>query len=144
MRNPGVNVPGTNQFATTPNMPGTNLSLYRFSTGHGGVKCSGCHGSTHAEFPTSFASDNVASQQHQGHAGMLMECDRLPCGASRAPSTSGPHGMHPIGTSSPGSWADSHNDILEQTPMTGPNAAPATAPTTKAPPLSRAQADRSA
>ena len=104
MRNPGVNVPGTNQFATTPNMPGTNLSLYRFSTGHGGVKCSGCHGSTHAEFPTSLASDNVASQQHQGHAGMLIECNACHSAMPTNSPTGGPHGMHWLGTS----WISRH------------------------------------
>ena len=141
MRNPGVNVPGTNLFATTPNMPGTNLSLYRFSTGHGGVKCSGCHGSTHAEFPTSLASDNVASQQHQGHAGMLMECDR--CHAAQ-PSTidQGPHGMHPIGLNTPGSWADSHNDILEQSGYDRTKCRACHGANYEGTPLSRAQADR--
>ena len=90
-------VPATNQFATTPDMPLAGLSLYRFSAGHGGVKCSGCHGSTHAEFPSAFANDNITSLNHQGHAGILMECD-VCHGAMPTNSVSGgPHGLHYVG-----------------------------------------------
>ena len=108
LRQPGINAPGTNQFATTPNVPSGTNSLYRFSTGHGGVQCSGCHGSTHAEFPSAFANDNIASQQHQNHAGVLVECNV--CHAAQ-PNTidQGPHGMHPIGSN----WAQNHNDLME-------------------------------
>ena len=61
-------------FATTPNTPAAGLSLYRFSAGHGGLQCSACHGSTHAEFPSSHTNDNVLSQQLQGHIGVVAEC----------------------------------------------------------------------
>jgi hypothetical protein len=136
MRNPGVNVPGTNQFATTPNMPGTNLSLYRFSTGHGGVKCSGCHGSTHAEFPSSLPSDNVASEQHQGHAGMLIECDVCHGAMPTSSPTGGPHGMHWLGTS----WITRHGSFSGNSG----NACKACHGTTlTGTVLSRVQADRS-
>ena len=48
---PGVPRVAVNQtFATNPDTPGPGISLYRFSQGHGGVKCQACHGSTHAEF----------------------------------------------------------------------------------------------
>ena len=50
------------------------LSLYRFSTGHGGLQCEACHGSTHAEFPSSHPNDNVQSIALQGHVGTLGEC----------------------------------------------------------------------
>ena len=62
-------------FATSPDTPAPGLSLYQFSTGHGGLFCESCHGSTHAEFPSSHANDNIQSLQHQGHVGMLADCN---------------------------------------------------------------------
>jgi hypothetical protein len=48
-----------------------NPKLYRVSTGHGGLSCQSCHGSTHAEWSTSptnpNANDNLAAVQLQGH-----------------------------------------------------------------------------
>ena len=64
-------------FATNADTPAAGLSLYRFSTGHGGLECEACHGSTHAEFPSSHRNDNIQSVEHQGHVGMLVECDEL-------------------------------------------------------------------
>ncbi|MBI5374605.1 MAG: hypothetical protein HZA77_04160 [Candidatus Schekmanbacteria bacterium] len=95
-------------FATNQDTPATGLSLYRYSSGHGGLKCEACHGSTHAEFPSSHNNDNIASTQHQGHVGMLIECDS--CHAT-VPNTvsGGPHGMHPVGKS----WVNSHPDKVE-------------------------------
>src|ERR1017187_8808101 len=61
-------------FATNADTPAAGLSLYRFSKGHGGLQCEACHGSTHAEFPTTVANDNVQSTTLQGHAGTLAEC----------------------------------------------------------------------
>ncbi|HZR83401.1 MAG TPA: Ig-like domain-containing protein [Candidatus Binatia bacterium] len=98
-------------FATTPNAPAPGLSLYRFSTGHGGVKCEGCHGSTHAEFPSIHASDNVQSLQRQGHVGMLVECGACHGGAQPSTVSGGPHGMHPVGQI----WVDRHPDVVEST-----------------------------
>jgi hypothetical protein len=82
-----------------------NPKLYRVSTGHGGVMCEGCHGSTHAEWPNGNdkANDNVAANQLQGHVGVLIECDTChtnvnalsPDGTSN--SLRGPHGMHAVG-----------------------------------------------
>ncbi len=55
-----------------------NPKLYRVSTGHGGLSCQSCHGSTHAEWSSSpsnpNANDNLAAIQLQGHAGTIMEC----------------------------------------------------------------------
>jgi len=95
-------------FATTPNTPATGLSLYRFSVGHGGLQCSACHGSTHAEFPSAFRNDNIESQELQGHSGMISECTT--CHAT-VPSTTtgGPHGLHPIGPA----WVSRHQDVAE-------------------------------
>ena len=47
--------------------------LYRFSTGHGGLMCSACHGSPHAIFPSREAADNVNNIDLQGHAGTLRD-----------------------------------------------------------------------
>jgi len=89
-------------FATNPDTPGTGLSLFRFSTGHGGLHCEACHGSTHAEYPSSHGNDNVQSIALQGHAGVIGDCAacHTPVPATR---TGGPHGMHPVGQS----WAKS-------------------------------------
>ena len=101
-------VPVNRTFATTPNTPAPGLSLYRFSVGHGGLQCSACHGSTHAEFPSASRNDNIASQQLQGHAGVVADCTA--CHTSM-PSTvnGGPHGMHPIGQD----WVDRHHDLIK-------------------------------
>jgi len=95
-------------FATNPDTPATGISLYRFSSGHGSVKCEGCHGSTHAEFPSTHAGDNVESSALQGHVGMLSECTT--CHASVPATVSGgPHGLHPLGAA----WVGSHPDVAE-------------------------------
>jgi len=96
------------RFATTPDVPLPGKSLYRASTGHGGLACEACHGATHAEYPSSHANDNVQSIALQGHAGTVRECSV--CHAS-VPSTTtgGPHGLHPIGSS----WVSAHGDRVE-------------------------------
>ena len=95
-------------FATDRDTPDAGHSLYRFSSGHGGLKCEACHGPTHAEFPSSHANDNIQSSAHQGHVGVLAECSA--CHPS-TPNTinGGPHGMHPIGQD----WVQRHPDALE-------------------------------
>ena len=111
-----VRVPADQTFATTPNTPPTpppslNLSLYRFSIGHGGLQCSACHGSTHAEFPSSHSNDNLRNIRLQGHAGMMVECTA--CHTTMPNTiTNGPHGLHPIDNN----WALNHGDIFEGTP----------------------------
>jgi hypothetical protein len=95
------------RFATTLNVPLTGKQLYRYSTGHGGLKCSACHGSTHAEYPSREANDNVQSIAVQGHAGTVQEC--VACHAT-VPTTvnGGPHGMHPIGSQ----WVSRHRSSV--------------------------------
>ncbi len=97
------------KFATNPNTPAAGVSLYRFSTGHGDLQCSSCHGSTHAIFPSSHAEDNVISTQVQGHSGTIAECTAC---HTTMPSTTtgGPHGMHSVGQS----WVNSHEDVAER------------------------------
>ena len=106
-------VPVDMTFATTPNTPAANLSLYRFSTGHGGLQCSACHGSTHAEFPSTHANDNLRNTALQGHAGMMIECTacHVSMTATAANVSAGPHGMHPIGQD----WVNNHHDLISQT-----------------------------
>ena len=95
-------------FATSADAPAPGFSLFRFSTGHGGLACEACHGSTHAEFPSSHRNDNLASFQRQGHVGMLAECTA--CHATQPETTSGgPHGMHPVGQT----WVARHADAAE-------------------------------
>lgn len=109
---PGVErVAVDDTFATNDDTPAPGLSLYRFSTGHGGLQCASCHGATHAEYPSSHASDNVQSLQIQGHKGVLADCSS--CHASvPATASGGPHGMHPIGEW----WIKEHHDYVDDAP----------------------------
>ncbi len=105
----GTTRPAVDQtFATNAGVPAAGFSLYRFSKGHGNLYCEACHGSTHAEYPSSDASDNVQSVALQGHAGVVAECSA--CHTS-APATTngGPHGMHPVGAP----WVTAHGDVAE-------------------------------
>ncbi len=104
-------VPVDSTFATSANTPAPGLSLYRFSAGHGGLQCSACHGSTHAEFPSTHANDNVRNQELQGHAGVMVECTACHVSMSVNSTTAagGPHGMHPIGPS----WVSGHHDFIQ-------------------------------
>lgn len=124
-------------FATSPNTPATGLSLFRFSTGHGGLQCEACHGSTHAEFPSSHANDNVRNTQLQGHIGVMIECtachDTVP-----STVTGGPHGMHPVGQS----WVSQHGDLIESGAATRAQCQACHGLDYRGTVLSRAQADR--
>ncbi len=83
-------------FATDPNVPTTGKSLYRYSTGHGALFCSACHGSQHAELPSLQANDNVYAMNLQGYVGRITEC--TVCHSTPPVSaTGGPHGLHTIG-----------------------------------------------
>ncbi len=95
-------------FATNADVPAPGKSLFRFSRGHGGLACEACHGSTHAEFPTIHANDNVQSVAVQGHVGMLVECAACH-GSSPVTTDGGPHGMHPVGQA----WVNAHANALE-------------------------------
>jgi Bacterial Ig domain len=97
-------------FATDPDTPAAGLSLYRFSTAHGSLACPACHGSTHAEYPSSQENDNLQSLELQGHVGLISECST--CHASGVPSTvdGGPHGLHPLGDA----WVSRHGSFAEE------------------------------
>ena len=103
-----MRVPADQTFGTNPNTPLSGTSLFRFSRGHGGLYCEACHGSTHAEFPSSHDNDNIQSIQHQGHVGVFVEC--ASCHVTTPTIvTGGPHGLHPLGQT----WVDHHSDIVE-------------------------------
>jgi hypothetical protein len=92
-----------------------NPKLYKVSTGHGGVSCQSCHGSTHAEWSTSptnpNANDNLAAVQMQGHPGTIMECNTCHT-AYTGTNLNGPHGMHPVGNST---WISQHKEVAKTT-----------------------------
>ncbi len=96
------------RFATNPDTPMNGVSLYRFSSGHGDIQCSACHGSTHAIYPSSQPEDNIQSIGAQGYAGTIGECTVC---HTTAPLTAdkGPHGLHTIGQK----WVDEHGDYAE-------------------------------
>ncbi|MEI8289125.1 MAG: PKD domain-containing protein [Verrucomicrobiota bacterium] len=97
-------------FSTQPNIPAKGISLYRFSSGHGGLQCSACHGSTHAEFPATHANDNVRNIKIQGHAGVMVECTACHT-TSPTNYAGGPHGMHPVGSA----WVSAHPNFVNAT-----------------------------
>ena len=106
-----VRVPANRTFSTSSDTPAPGLSLYRFSVGHGGLQCSACHGSTHAEYPSIQGNDNLSSIRLQGHAGMVSDCTACHP-ASPTTVTGGPHGMHPVGQT----WVSGHEDAAENNP----------------------------
>lgn len=105
-----VRVPANPAFSTQPDIPAAGLSMFRFSAGHGGLQCEACHGSTHAEFPSTHANDNLRNIEIQGHAGVMVECTacHVSMTVSSSTATNGPHGMHPIGQS----WVTGHHNYI--------------------------------
>ncbi len=100
--------PASQVFATNANTPLPGTSLYRMSRGHGGLLCSTCHGSTHAEYPSTHLNDNIQSLQLQGSPGLIGDCATCH-NAQPSTVTGGPHGMHPTGQG----WANGHGDVAE-------------------------------
>lgn len=95
-------------FATNTNVPITGSNLYRFSTGHGGVYCSACHGSPHAEYPTLQANDKLYPRQLQGYVAKITECKVCHSSVPVTPND-GPHGLHTVGQA----WVSAHGDFAE-------------------------------
>lgn len=83
-------------FATLPDVPLPGKNLYRYSTGHGALFCSACHGSQHAELPSLQANDNVYATALQGYVAKITECSVCHSTVPVSP-TGGPHGLHTIG-----------------------------------------------
>ncbi|MEZ5966985.1 MAG: Ig-like domain-containing protein [Planctomycetota bacterium] len=101
--------PANATFATNPDVPAPGFSLYRFSKGHGELRCEACHGSTHAEYPGGHSNDNIQSVALQGHEGTLAECSACHGNAVPLTGNGGPHGMHTIGQT----WVIEHHDYVE-------------------------------
>jgi len=97
------------RFATNPNTPVTNAHLFRMSKGHGELGCPACHGSPHAEYPTSQPNDNVYSLALQGYTGEIRECTICHGSGASLSSSGGPHGIHSVGQS----WVDQHKNYAE-------------------------------
>jgi PKD repeat protein len=133
-----VRVPADTTFATSPNVPAPGLSLYRFSVGHGGLQCEACHGSTHAEFPSTDRNDNLRNMALQGHVGVMSECTAC---HTNSPSTvtGGPHGMHPVGSA----WVSSHPNLLGSGQANRAQCQPCHGTDYRGTVLSRMKADRS-
>ena len=95
-------------FATNQNVPVAGSDLYRYSSGHGGVYCSGCHGSPHGEYPTLQPNDSVYPKKLQKYVAKITECQVC---HTNVPVTAngGPHGVHIIGQS----WVNNHPDYAE-------------------------------
>jgi hypothetical protein len=95
-------------FATNPDVPAKGFDLYRFSMGHGKMYCSSCHGSQHAEFPTTQRNDNLYSIALQGYKGQIRECTvcHNPVPVSK---TGGPHGVHSVGQK----WVNVHGNFAQ-------------------------------
>jgi hypothetical protein len=70
----------------------TNGALFRLSKDHGNLFCSACHGSPHAEYPSTNPRDNQQMIDLQGYPGKLIEC--WVC-HGETPAGNGPHGYHP-------------------------------------------------
>jgi hypothetical protein len=96
-------------FATNSNVPIPGSDLYRYSSGHGSVFCSGCHGSPHAEFPSLKANDNVEPIALQKYAARITECAVCHTSSLTATANGGPHGIHIIGQA----WVNAHPDYVD-------------------------------
>ncbi len=102
--------PANNVYATTPDVPKKGFSLYRFSSGHGGLQCAACHGPPHAIYPTSTENDNLQSKKLQGHIGTISDCTVCHGKLQKSQMLRGPHGMHPVDSK----WAgDKHGDLAK-------------------------------
>lgn len=91
----------TPRLATNSRFAENPDQLFRFSKGHGGVACEGCHNSTHAIWPnpSDAHNDNVASRQLQGHSGTITECSTCHGAGTLGMNLNGPHGMHVVNDS---------------------------------------------
>jgi hypothetical protein len=98
--------------ATSKRFAENDRKLYRFSKGHGGVACEGCHNSTHAIWanPDELHNDNVAAGQLQGHSGTVSECSTCHAPGSLSLTLKGPHGMHNVGDSR---WTKGHESLAK-------------------------------
>jgi decaheme cytochrome c component MtrC/MtrF-like protein len=95
-------------FATNQNVPIAGSDLYRYSSGHGKMYCSACHGSPHSEYPTLQVNDSVYPMQEQGYVAKITECSVCHTSVPVTPN-GGPHGVHTLGQS----WVTAHHDYAQ-------------------------------
>jgi len=98
---PWLNEPRCDSCHTDPEYKQDQV-LFRLSTGHGGVRCEGCHDSTHAIALSSQPNDAIKFVGWQGHPGTLDTC--TVCHAT-APTQPGPHGIRSV-------WGDSFRAFM--------------------------------
>jgi hypothetical protein len=110
-------VPRNKRFAENTIAATGNPALYRVSKGHEGVFCEACHGATHGIWPNKnvLANDNVASEQLQGHSGVVIECNTCHTG-DLGNTLDGPHGMHPVGAAGDRFADGGHERLAESNP----------------------------
>ena len=84
-------------FKNMPSIFSSGGALYKLAATHGTMQCESCHGSTHAEYATANANDNVQSILLQKHTGMVSECTVCHQNDQRVTHNGGPHGLHSIG-----------------------------------------------
>jgi len=82
--------------------------LYKFSAGHGGVACAGCHGAQHAIYPSGRPEENQQNIDLQGYAGTLRECNVCHSEGTVLSVANGPHGMHTVDQR----WVDMHGTVV--------------------------------
>lgn len=94
--------------ATNKRFAEQDNTLYRFSKGHGGIRCENCHGSTHAEWPIAddASNDNVAAKALQGYPEKIIECRACHAQGSLPLTINGPHGLHNVND---GRWLDENH-----------------------------------
>ncbi len=90
-------VDSSGNFRQADSMFSTGGALYKLAATHGGMQCEACHGSTHAEYTSTEANDNVQSVLLQGYPGTLTECTTCHQRAMPVSDRGGPHGLHTIG-----------------------------------------------
>jgi hypothetical protein len=90
--------------------PGT---LYKLSTGHGGLFCEACHNSTHAEVTSENSNDNLQNLTLQGTTGPLKKCEVC---HGYIPAGPGPHGYNPLGIQPVSTLVPSATEILPNYP----------------------------
>jgi len=94
--------------ATNKRFAEQDNTLYRNSVGHHGVACESCHGSTHAEWPSQQANDNLAASMIQGHDGKITECTACHGSGLQLTPDGGPHGMHNVNSQA---WVNGHHNF---------------------------------
>ncbi|TWJ33105.1 multiheme c-type cytochrome [Geobacter argillaceus] len=104
---------GSGNFRQATSIFSTGAALYKLGATHGAMQCEACHGSTHAEYATSEANDNVQSTQLQGYPGTVAEC--TVCHLRELPQSDagGPHGLHTLGQG----WVYTHTRAAKADPQ---------------------------